>query len=132
MPARKQCRQTTSAPNDSPPPAAIGLEIRKRAVTNRRPFLVAHKKTAVAEHPGAFRHVGLLINAPTGTGRVALYLVIRWRRETSLLKTSPERHVFYLVQLRLQGLSFSIIHEFLFIRLFLPSIAASSTGKQNT
>jgi hypothetical protein len=31
----------------------------------------------VAEHPEVFRHVGLLVNEPPGTGRIALYLVIR-------------------------------------------------------
>jgi len=36
-----------------------------------------NKKTDVAEHPEAFRHVGLLFNETPGAGRGSLYLVIR-------------------------------------------------------
>jgi len=35
------------------------------------------KKADVAEHPQVFDHVGLLVNGPAGTSRVALHLVIR-------------------------------------------------------
>jgi hypothetical protein len=35
------------------------------------------KKADVAEHPEVFDHVGLLFNEPPGTGRAALYIVIR-------------------------------------------------------
>jgi hypothetical protein len=38
---------------------------------------MAEKKADVVEHPEVFHHVGLLINAPTGTCRFALYQVIR-------------------------------------------------------
>src|ERR1700730_5888576 len=37
------------------------------------------KKTDVAERPEAFDHVGLLVNGPPDTRRVALHLVIRRR-----------------------------------------------------
>jgi len=40
--------------------------------------LTNRKKADVAEHPEVFDHVGLLVNEPPGTGRVALHLVIRW------------------------------------------------------
>jgi hypothetical protein len=50
------------------------------------------KKADVAEHPKAFRHVGLLINEPLGLGRGALYLVVRWHWETPLIqRTSPDQ-----------------------------------------
>ena len=35
------------------------------------------KKADVVEHPEVFHHVGLLVNEPPGTGRFALYLVVR-------------------------------------------------------
>jgi hypothetical protein len=37
----------------------------------------------VAEHPEVSHHVGLLINAPIGTGRIALYLVVRRHLEVA-------------------------------------------------
>ena len=37
------------------------------------------KKADVAEHREVFNHVGLLFNEPPGTGRAALYIVIRER-----------------------------------------------------
>ncbi len=46
-----------------------------------------NKKADVAEHPKVFHHVGLLFNAPSDSGRIALYLVFRmWRHPTSPLR----------------------------------------------
>ena len=51
----------------------------------------AKKKADVVEPPEGFRHVGLLINAPSSRSRVALYLVVRKR--LSHLIESPRKHL---------------------------------------
>ena len=66
----------------------LGQETPDRTTTRGRPFSHPHKKNDVAERSGAFRHVGLLTNAPSGSRRLALYLVVRGFRENFQFRTS--------------------------------------------
>ena len=91
LPTRMECRLTPTTTLRS---AATSGDWAKRRRTEQRRvgvhFPTRTKKTDVAEHPGAFHHVGLLTNAPPGSGRVALYLVVRGCRENFQFRTSPD------------------------------------------
>ena len=84
-----ECRRTLTITLLS---AAAGGSWAKRRRTEQRRvgahFPTRTKKNDVAERSGAFRHVGLLTNAPSGSRRLALYLVVRGFRENFQFRTS--------------------------------------------
>jgi hypothetical protein len=73
--------------------AHAGSSVGAKRYWNERGQVLARsltrKKTDVAEHPEAFRHVGLLVNSPPGSGQVALYIVFRccWETNSERLPT---------------------------------------------
>jgi hypothetical protein len=52
------------------------------------------KKTDVVKHPEVFDHVGLLVNKPPGTSRVALHLVFRRLRFKTEIGANLRQAVF--------------------------------------